>query len=394
MRSRFAPMTACRSVVLLLAWVGLLAACVARPGAIRAVPSEPARGTLGISDAGQSSPSPNAVGLPTPPPVLYLAHNRLVQLQSDGATRTIADLSDEGAVMTAIAAEDSVFVLREGGLQRVDLMTGKQRIAVRFHQRPLFGELVWAPLHDALLYSTALEWACSPTGMGASLGLYEVTTDEGTVILVTDKGYVRPLGLAADQRSLYALPVGCDPEFDEFWEIPIGTAVATTSLPTWDAVAKEYGHQYAALSPDAGALAFTSSRYVQSENTLRYRLSVYDLHTLTIERYDLPSPPSHIYGGLVWSNDSRSLYFAIDAGAPEEEPSRPYGLWALNAQGHSISRIADLSEPAMHLLRISSDDLWLLLAPERQDTVTWVYLPAGERTVLELPQDGVDAIVR
>jgi len=318
----------------------------------------------------------------------------LVELTADGTTRIVADLADEGPVLSAIRLQDSVFLLRERGLQRVELEGARVATVVRFRDRPLFGELVRTAADDVLLYSTARESLCSATGMGATLGLYEIPTGEASLILETDEGYVRVLGLATDRRSIYALPVGCDPEFDEFWELLSENGATTRRLPTFDAATREYGHEYAALSPDAASLAFTSSRYLESENTLRYRLSVYDLDTLSIARYDLPNPPSHIWGGLVWSSDSRRLYFAIDAGLPEDEPSRPYGLWAWDTQEQSISRIADLTEPAMHLLGISADDVWLLLAPEHQQTVTYIYLPTGEHTLLELPPEGVDAIVR
>lgn len=327
----------------------------------------------------------------TPPPLLYIANNQLYQKQPASATRMIASLGEKGDVMDAVRVKDSVFVLRGMGLQRIDMKTGKTKMAVEFDKIPLWGNLDRTSNENVLLYSTAWDSACSSTGIGATIGLYQVNKDTFRDVFAKDEGYLRPLGLTTDQQSIYGLPLGCDPEFDRFWLISIDQGKVTKELPTWDATSKEYGEAYAALSPDAHFLAFRTSRHV--EDSLKYGLSIYDLDNLTIKHYELPNPPSHT-GELLWSPTSQKLYFVLNAGMPYDESSESYGLWSLDIHTAIFLPIAGLDDRFLHLVTISPDGQWILLQPEVEQSVTYVYLPTGEKVVIHLPPEGVSQIVR
>jgi len=345
------------------------------------------------------STAPTPTYIPTakkelaPPALLYIADNQLYEQQPDGTTLISSDLGEEGDVMDAVRVQDIVFVLLGKGLQRIDMKTGKTKMAVEFDKTSLWGELDRTSDDNVLLYSIAQDSACSSTGVGATIGLYQVNKDIYNDVFVRDEGYVRPLGLTRDRQSIYGLPLGCDPEFDRFWLISIDQGKITKELHTWDTTSKEYGEGYAALSPDAHFLAFATAYYVESENSLKYRLSIYDLDSLTIKRYELPKPPSYS-DGLLWSPNGQKLYFILNPGASYDESSESYGLWSLDIHSDVFSTVTSLDNRSIHLVIISSDGQWILLQPETEPSVTYVHVPTGEQFVTNLPAEGVEQIVR
>jgi Tol biopolymer transport system component len=225
--------------------------------------------------------------------------------------------------------------------------------------------------------------------MGAKVGLYQVDKNISMNVYSSDIGYIVPLGLTTDQHGFYGVPVGCAPGFDRFWLISTDGGEIKKELPTSDATPNESGTGAAALSPDSRHLAFTTSSTVDAENSvIRHRLSIYDLDTITIERYDLPHPPSHVRS-LLWSSDSQWLYFVLNPGTPFDEPSNSYGLWSLNMQTGQYLRITDLDDPLMRLVSISPDGQWILLQPEAWQIVTYVHLSTAEKIFINLPPAGV-----
>ena len=264
-------------------------------------------------------------------------------------------------------------------------------MAARFDRTPLWGELDRAANEDVLLYSIALDSDCSSPGIGGTMGLYQVDQDTVRTISTHGEGYIQPLGLTIDGRSMYGLPLGCDPEFDKFLLISIDQGRITKELPTWDATSKEYGNGYAALSPDAHFLAFLTTRHV--EDSLEYRLSVYDLDHLTIERYELPNTPSYL-GELLWSPTGQTLYFILNPGTPYDESSESYGLWSLDVHTGIFSPVTSLKNRFMHLVTISSDGKWILLQPETEPNATYIDLATGKQVLMNLLIDGEFKIVR
>jgi len=121
---------------------------------------------IGLSGACQPAPTstPFISKDLNPPPLLYIADNRLFQLQTDNTTRMVASLGEEGEVFSAISVKETIFVLRKNGLQRVEIESGKAEMVVEFDGTPLFGGLVRTSNDRVVLYSTALESGCSPTG--------------------------------------------------------------------------------------------------------------------------------------------------------------------------------------------------------------------------------------
>ena len=329
----------------------------------------------------------------TPPALLYIADNQLYEQQPESAALIRANLGEEGNVLDALRVKESVFVLREKGLQRIEIDTGKTKMTVEFNKVPLFGELARTSNNNVLLYSLAWDSACSSTGIGATIGLYQIDKDRSREVFAKDEGTIKPLGLATDEQNIYGLPLGCDPEFDRFWLISIDQGKITKELQTSDATTKEFGEVYAALSPDAHFLAFTTLHRLEPGDPPNYGLSVYDLESLVIERYELPKPSS--YGdGLLWSPNSQKLYFILNAGTPYDDSSESYGLWSLDVHTGAFSPVTNLETRFIHLISISPDGQWILVQPETNPSVTCVHVPSGEQFLIDLPSDTISKLVR
>jgi len=133
---------------------------------------------------------------------------------------------------------------------------------------------------------------------------------------------------------------------------------------------------------------------VEAENSVRYRLRIFDLEDITIESHELPNPPSHIWDGLLWSPNNQRLYFVLNPGLPYDEPSKSYGLWNLDIETGIFSQVTSIQDPYMRLGSISSDGQWILLQPEAlQSVITYVHLPTGEQVAISLPPGVVNQIV-
>ena len=322
------------------------------------------------------------------PALLYIAEGLLIERHANGTDEVIASLPDEGAVSDAIRVEDSVFVLRQRGLQRVGLADGVGEVVVRFDEPILFGELLYSAVGHTILYSLAPDSGC--TAIGVHAGFYELDTRIARTFFSREEGYLHLLGTTRDNLSVYAVPFGCDPEFPEVWRISLATGEILATLPTWDSTNREYGDQYAALSPNGRYLAFASSRSEALgdpvQYTLRHGLGVYNLEpqAWSIQRLDLPNSPSHA-SGLLFSPDGGSLYFLLQPEAADEEPGFSHGLWRLDVRAGAFSRVAAVEDPLAHLLTMTDDGRYVVLQSENSRNVTVVDMSTGAGTTIEIP---------
>jgi len=322
----------------------------------------------------------------SPPTLIYTRGNAIVELSMEGASRTLAVVPEAGRVRSALLLAGHIVLVREQGLQVVDLTDGASRL-IAFDAPVLFGDLIPAGI-DTVLYAAMLDDGGGGTmSFTAHAGLYSVDS-EFTQPLVAHEGGLLPLGIDAEGDDAYFLPQGGEPEFSEIWLVSLATGVVRARLPV-------EGFAFAALSPDAHLMATAASRFLPEEQRLEYGLGLYDVSVpgLVEGRWlPLPRPDSHVWG-LVWSGDGRCLYFHLRPGAPYEDPATSYGLWCLDPEGMQLSLVCPLDDPTAHIVTITPDDHWLVLRPERANELTLVDLAAG-RAVSRVPPDTFDEIVR
>jgi len=400
----FYPFTLGNAAMLVGAF--LLAACAAPISELSPLPttSPTVVTTLTVTAASTSIlipvPSPTATPTPAPtldaslPHLLYIYQNTLIEQDTHGARRVLAELPDAGRARDALQVGDDVFIWREQGIQRVGLSDGTNEFAVQFKKPALFGQLMVSLDHRALLYLNVVESSCGATGFGGIVGQYQI--DSGTFrTIFSSQSNVHLVGQTADGHILYLQPVGCDPSFGEIWQFSVGTGEIITILPAREEAERTYGYGSASLSPSGRYLVFPATHSAEN-NRLKYRLGFYDLAAQTprLRWLDLPEQPSHIYSAL-WSWDSRGWYCSLRAGSDlNQTAGESYGLWWLDMQSLTFSRVADLPEPTLQFVSLTPDGQWLILLPERMDHITILNLQTGATFSTPLPADGEVIIVR
>jgi hypothetical protein len=332
--------------------------------------------------------TPSLDGTPSSPPTLiYVEDNEIAELSQEGASRTLAVVPEAGNTESALLHGDRVLLLREQGLQLVDLVEDAAVRLMPFDAPVLFGNLMPAGA-DAVLYSAMLDDGGGGTmGFTAHVGLYSSSAGRERQ-LIEHEGSLVLLGENAAGDSTYLLPLGGDPEFSEVWLVSLATGEVRTRLPV-------EGYEFAALSPDARLLATAGIRFLPEGQRLDYGLGLYDLRndeSVDGRWLPLPLPDSHV-SGLIWSGDGQCLYFHLRPGSPQENPTETYGLWCLNPERMEYSRVSPLDEPTAHIVTISPDDGWLVLRPETAHEIIMVDLAAGGAVTLSLP-DNFEEIVR
>jgi hypothetical protein len=330
-----------------------------------------------LAACGSRSPSSPAASAP---PLIYLHEDTLFQQVPARAPERLVALPDGGKVLAATVLGDTAFVLREQGLQRVSLADGASDLVSLFDIPARAGQMMPMAEGSRVLYSVMVSDADARFGVwGTRIGLYQAGREQATLYFAHD---AQALGLTADGRGLYILPRGEDSSFGR---------LLVASLETGETEGEQavQGLVPAALSPDSRYLAMTSVRYTRPDKPEDV-LAVYDMASrpLTPREITFPHVPSHTRW-LLWSPDSRCLYFVLWSGNRWDDPTASYGLWRLDVESAELSQVAAVSEPLMWPRLISPDGQWLLLTHERKDVAIMVHLPTGATESFTLPVTAV-----
>lgn len=320
-------------------------------------------------------PSAPTIVAPAQPEIFYIHDSKLTRQPLGQEPQALLTLPDMGAVRDALKVDDTVFVLRELGLQKVSLADHSVEGIAQFGN-PIGGGALFAQ-GESVFYS-----------LDEELRQYDIA--KGTtrkVLSYPHAGFFKPLGLTQDGKGFYLLPLAGDPEFPAIWEVNL-TNGEVTELPVG------IGHEFAALAPDSRHLVTVAVHSVLPEGSLEYGLGLFDLSTFppSGQFLTLPNPPSHIAYGLAWSPDSRWVYFLLRPGMPWDEPTTSYGLWRFEVETGTFSRTADIDNPTMHLVSISPDGEWMLLRPEVERYLALVHISTGEVKIVELPTGRVEIV--
>lgn len=315
------------------------------------------------------------------PPLLYVYEGALFQQVPGGAPERLATLPDGGQNLAATVSGDTVLVLREQGLQRVSLADRGSDFVSLFDIPASAGQFIPMAEGSLVLYSVMVRDADAHFSVGTRIGLYQAGNEEAALYFAYD---AQALGLTADGRGLYVLPRGQDSSFGRL-------LVASLDMGETESEQKVQGRVPAALSPDSRYLAMATIRRTAPDEREDV-LAVYDLASqpLTQREVAFPHAPSHTRW-LLWSPDSRFLYFVLWSGHSWADPTGSYGLWCFDVESAELSRVADVSEPLMWPRLISPDGQWLLLTHETKDLAIMVHLPTGATETFALPPAAVTA---
>ncbi|HEY5669242.1 MAG TPA: hypothetical protein VIS10_04540 [Anaerolineales bacterium] len=313
-----------------------------------------------------------------PPALTFVVDNQVMEQLPGEDAHQVAEVPEAGMALDALRLGNTLLILREAGLQRVNLADGSSDMVSDFDSPVRFGELILSGDGEHVLYSAVADDASADFGWRKTVGIYSLDDDTASQVLSSPQN-LRVLGLAADRLGLYLLPVGQDPDFGRLLLVELEGGEVIKELPV-------FGSGFAALAPDGQMVATMGPES---------SLSLYDLGASppALVTYALPEGPSFI-AALAWSPDSRSLYFLLNPGSPWDAPEKSLGLWRLDIASGDISQVAAIEEAPMHIRTLSPDGRWLLLEHESQLDALWIDLSSGESLAFDRLEAGLTSRLR
>jgi hypothetical protein len=335
-----------------------------------------------------STPVDQTASSPVQPQILYIYRDELHYLSSSTPVRRLK-LSNAGSALAAITIGDTLFILREQGLEKVALDGSSTALLVRFELPALFGQVSSAADNQEVIYSANVTGPRASFGMGTYIGVWPVYGSGITATLSSDQAW-QPLGLGAGRNSLFVLPHGQDPAFNRLLiaNLPNGQISSEISVE---------GYEIASLSPTGDIIVTTAERLNDSNGTYASILNIYYLNgrTATHTMVPLPNQPSHIRQ-LVWSPDGRFLYFVLlSHDLTYDDPDHPptsLGLWQLEINSQTLLQLVPANSGRAPFLAVSSDKLWLLVSYEGERTAERLHLSDERLQNLTLPTEAVPSL--
>lgn len=322
------------------------------------------------------------------PPILYIEGPvdgiaRLVR--RDGAEiEEIASLGQVRQVNDALRMHQTVLVLTDAALLAVDLENGQVKTVEGLPTEYFIGAMISSPNQERMILMVG--FGTQPSAGGVLLD-YSPTTRSLTPIapfkdIFPYANFLRPVGLTND-HLLYMIPLGGDPSFIEIIRYDLERKQVSTLE-----VGSSMGE--AALSPDGRFLVtfgLEASEPPTDPLVRGIRLIPLLPQPQPGQFIKLPMEPSQPVGRLLWSLDSRFVYFGIDP--PQAEiGNTSYGVWKLDVQTQEISLAAKNEQIWAHPTTRSEDGQWLLLWPEFLQEFLAVNLTTEVTVSIPKPQGG------
>lgn len=318
----------------------------------------------------------------TPPAVLYALDDQLFEIWPSQTARRLAKTADLGEILSSLQVGSAVYVLRQDGLEGIELDSLSSRTIQTFSQPAQFGQLQASPDGEQIYYSAAFEGGCDSTGFGAQVGVYYPKREAHTQVQQTGQ-YMRLLGPTQDRKSLLLQPVGCDPSFASIRQVSLSSGQLEREIAV-------RGEDFAELSPRARYFATIHARPNgdQAESLAIYDLASRQTIPLMVE---LPETGAHI-SHMSWNPDATWLYFSLASNrAAEAGPETlSYGLWRANPFSGRLEKV--IGGMPGGALRLAGSRLWLLARLPGQAIAMQVDLRSGDTRSLKLPWPAVPGL--
>ncbi len=314
----------------------------------------------------------------TLPSFLYIAENRIFEQAENHVLGEIMVLPEAGNILYAIISGKIVLVLREQGIQRVNLDTKTADLVFSFKESVLSGFMLLVPGGSKIYFSIIENNQTGAFGMVTIIGYYDLKQDE--VEQITDIPQTMwLLGLTKNCDGMYLLPIGQDPDFAKIYLFNLKTKKVDQELSI-------QGTGYASLSPDTNYLA-VAAFHPAAGNHLEPILNFYDLSSQQISpphSFLLPGNVSQVRGFL-WSPNSRNLYFLFLPTDITNQPETTDGVWKLIVESGDMSQVAAVNDPGYHVISINSQGNWILLKHESKNEAILIYMPSGDEYQISIP---------
>lgn len=303
----------------------------------------------------------------TSPALLYISEDTLFASEGEHAREILSNPSDLGAIDTATLTGNELLLLRERGLQVIDLARGTLTLVDSFQQPALFGACNLGTSGSLVICWYVSDW----------IGSFETFVivyqpESGTVLAKWSyPGSVSVLGQTADGASLYLLPRGQDPAYGDVLEVDLYDAELQESF-----IIEGYGTP--SLSPD--------QRFFIAA-TLDSTLRIYDLadQTLGTRTIALPHPPSH-HEEAVWSDEGDYYYFSLHKDTHLGNlSSTSLGLWRLDVRtGELVQLVSGIPDRGL-LVITSMNQAWQLVRHSDESRALRIHIPTEAIDEFTLP---------
>jgi hypothetical protein len=265
-----------------------------------------------------------------PPAVVYIDQGSVIARSGVDDLVQLATLP-EGALGGALLGEDTLLVLTESGIERVQLADGATEQVMSFDRPVIFG--AFRVYDGTVLYDVKVSEpeSVTPFGTGTRIGVYDRATGAARQILA-EPSSLELLGPASGADAILTLPRGQDPAFGEIQVRSLSDGAVRERLEV-------PGEGYAIVSPDGRWAAVSSRRYDGGEGAGVDELRLYDLtaRPVTSRLVTLPQPGAATSG--VWAANGSGFFFSYGPGNLYEL-SGSYGLWRLDPQTLEVSQVA------------------------------------------------------
>ena len=372
---------------------GLLAGCgsQAAPASPTSAPQPTAQAAPTSAPAPTDQPKPTAMPAPTSAPapteapaaqpeLYYVDQGNLMAVAPNSQPREVASLP--GNVLDAALTGDTLLVLREDGLAKIELPGGASSDVLTFDRPARAGSRLLLA-RGQVFYAA---WADDPNAVFGNtiIGVYDPQSGQARD-LTTAEGGAAPLGLTPDGQGLYVLPIGGDPSFVQLNVINLADGKPRAQLPVT-------GEGWPAVSPDGRYLITTAREFSQADPNAEPAslLYLYDL-TAPAPQAQAITPPEGPSAATnpFWSPDSRGFYFALGQGNIYElKNSR--GLWVYDLASGQAAQLADVDVLNSFFTQISPAGAVLRRHTTSADSQL-VDLASGAQLPIELPPSAVIA---
>lgn len=288
------------------------------------------------------------------PVFVYLAENTLLLQVGTLQPKPVGVLEDLGEIRNALMVDDTIFLIRDFGLQRLNLKDGSSKILLRFEDSIMSGQLLLDAGHSRLFYG-AITYYTSVS----MIGFYDLKKETINSILTYSEplGTLFILGATEDGQNLILLPHGQDPSIGDLNLVNIKDG--TISIE-W--LVNGYG--YAVLAPDSNLIAM-SGHVFNASDELENRIYIYhpfSIPTSSPKEYKLPSQTSVVGSmGFYWSADSNKLYFLLSENISDPSTQISDGLWVLDVITGTQKLVTDLTDITLYINGINPDGTRILV---------------------------------
>jgi hypothetical protein len=308
--------------------------------------------------------------------LLYLDERTVWEGMGFASDRRIFDLPFE-QVEAATLAGDLLWVLADGQLARVDLISGALQTLAEIEVSDWGSHLLAPRGRSGVFYAAGVEDSSTLLGHATCVGYYDVQAKQARLLTKLPGGVIL-LGSATDEDILYAVRMGGDGGISTILAINLEDGTTST-----EAEPQRVGIE-AAVSPDGRWLAIIDAEWDPQAwrgYVTLYNLARPDTSPAVVE---LPQQPSHA-SASIWTPDSQYLYFVLYPGSwTPETRSRSYGLWRLDvSDSDSAEQVVPSLQPYHAPIAIAPDGRAVLVSDA--SSFTLLDVQTGAEGALNLP---------